>query len=163
MKLIPIDPSGSVPDSLITVSDVGREVCVGTAALYRVVRFQPPWTGYLAEVDSQHVGTCAFKAPAREGRVEIAYFTFPGFEDRGFAKRMVKDLLAVAAHAMPRVRVTAQTLPEEHASTSVIKRNGFTLAATVRHPEDGVVWEWHRLADAARPSVAAGAPPAACR
>jgi [ribosomal protein S5]-alanine N-acetyltransferase len=38
--------------------------------------------------------------------------------------------------------VAAQTLPEESASTSVLKKLGFRLVGQVEHPEDMPVWEW---------------------
>lgn len=142
MKLIPIDASGSPARPEEALSEMAREVCMSTASLYRTVGFEPPSIGYLSEVRGQLVGTCAFKAPARANRVEIAYFTFPPHEGRGFATRMVEQLLNLAAQAMPGVLVVAQTLPAENASTSVLKRNGFVLAGSVEHPEDGLVWEW---------------------
>jgi len=39
-------------------------------------------------------------------------------------------------------------LPEENASTSVLKKLRFRLVGTVEHPEDGLVWEW-QLSDTA--------------
>ncbi len=161
MKLIPIDASGSPAEPVEALPETAREVCMGTASLYGAVGFEPPWIGYLAKVGGELVGTCAFKAPARANRVEIAYFTFPSYEGRGFATRMVGQLLELAAQAMPGVLVVAQTLPTENASTSVLKRNGFVLAKSIEHPEDGLVWEWQR--NAAQPRAATDAPQAARR
>ena len=45
--------------------------------------------------------------------------------------------------------VFAQTLPEESASTSILRKLGFRLLGRVEHPEDGPVWEWE-LGRAAR-------------
>lgn len=42
------------------------------------------------------VGTCGFKSSPDQGRVEIAYFTFPDFEGRGLATAMAGELLAIA-------------------------------------------------------------------
>jgi hypothetical protein len=33
-------------------------------------------------------------------------------------------------------------LPEENASTSILKKNGFVMLGTVWDDEDGNVWEW---------------------
>lgn len=143
MRLIPIDASGTPEDGGVRLSDTAREVCEALASLYRTAGYAPPWIGYLAEVDGTVVGTCAFKAPPRAERVEIAYFTFPGFEGRGFATCMAHELRGRAVRAMPGIVVLAQTQPQESASTSVLKRLGFQLAGTVEHPEDGTVWEWH--------------------
>lgn len=41
----------------------------------------------------------------------------------------------------------SQTLPEENASTSILKKLGFRLVGTVEHPEDGPVWEWELPAE----------------
>lgn len=46
------------------------------------------WGGYiiLDETTGEVIGSCAFKAPpTAQGTVEIAYFTFPGFEGQGYA------------------------------------------------------------------------------
>jgi hypothetical protein len=40
------------------------------------------------------------------------------------------------------VTVAAQTLPEENASTSILKKLKFSFVGSVEHPEDGLVWEW---------------------
>jgi RimJ/RimL family protein N-acetyltransferase len=44
--------------------------------------------GYLVLENDTIVGTYAFRSPPRNGEVEIAYFTFPEFEGRGFATEM---------------------------------------------------------------------------
>jgi hypothetical protein len=45
------------------------------------------------------------------------------------------------------VTVTAQTLPEENPSTSVLRKLNFRMVGSVEHPEDGLVWEWQLSAD----------------
>ena len=76
MRLIEITKDGT-PDPGIPLSETAAEVCESTAGLYLREGFEPPWVGYLAVEGSQIVGTCAFKSPPRNNRVEIAYFTFP--------------------------------------------------------------------------------------
>ena len=114
-----------------------------TTQLYRAVGYEPPWIGYLAIENDICVGTCGFKSPPQNNRVEIAYFTFPGHESRGMATQMASELIRLAREKTPAVTVAAQTLPEENASTSVLKKLRFRLVSTVEHPEDGLVWEWH--------------------
>lgn len=92
--------------------------------------------------DSVCVGTCAFKSAPRANRVEIAYFTFPGFERRGFATQMAQLLVRIAAKTQPGIAVVSQTLAEENASTVILKKLGFTFDGPREHPEDGQVWEW---------------------
>ncbi len=106
--------------------------------------FVRPWVGYLAEEAGQVVGTCAFKAPLQGGRVEIAYFTFPEFEGRGYATTMAAALVALARDSGEVAAVRAHTLPERNASARVLTKLGFTLLGEVEEPEDGTVWRWER-------------------
>lgn len=141
IRLLKIDPSGSVPTSL-ALDELAQDVCRSTAEMYARTGCEPPWIGYLAEFEGQLVGTCAFKSPPTNGTVEIAYFTFPGFEGRGLATRMAEQLISIAAAHRPAPVVTAQTLPEENASTAILKKLGFTRTAAIEHPQDGPVWQW---------------------
>ena len=100
----------------------------------------------LAGESGVFVGTCAFKTPPNEEGVEIAYFTFPEHEGRGVATRMAKRLVEIAEIEGVRP-VRAQTLPEENASTSILKKLGFKCVGPVQHPEDGTVWEWRLAAE----------------
>ena len=103
-----------------------------------------PWGCYLASVDGETVGTCAFKgAPDADGVVEIAYMTFPAFEGRGHAKAMAAALVEVACGGGASLAI-AHTLPEENASNGALRRIGFDYAGEVMDPEDGLVWRWER-------------------
>lgn len=145
LQLLPIDRLGEPTTPLAPLSELARDVCLSTRLLYDLDDFQPPWIGYLAQTGTALIGSCAFKGAPREGRVEIAYFTFPGFEGRGFAQAMVRELIGVAAQ-QPGLQVVAHTAPEENASNSVLRRVGFHFVGQVEHPQDGLVWEWHILA-----------------
>ena len=106
---------------------------------------RPPWQAYLAAdpVRGVVIGTCAFKAvPDADRRVEIAYFTFPGFEGQGYATAMARSLIALAHEASSDVRVIAHTLPEENSSGSVLRKAGMRRMGEVVDPEDGLVWRW---------------------
>jgi RimJ/RimL family protein N-acetyltransferase len=118
------------------------EIIDATTALYASAGYQPPWLGYLGFEDDNCVGACGFKSPPHDNAVEIAYFTFPGHESRGVATRMAAELIRLAHSVAPDVIVRAQTLPEESASTFILKKLGFQLMGAVVHPEDGPVWEW---------------------
>jgi len=142
MKLIPLSELGQPTEP---ISDLPKEaIDVGAAyvSLYQSVGYQSPWLGYLALVDGACVGSCGFKAPPKDNRVEIAYFTFSAFEGKGMATRMAEALLSMSSHAAPQVVVAAQTLPKESPSTTILKKLGFKHVATLQHPEDGEVWEW---------------------
>lgn len=78
----------------------------------------------------------------RDGRVEIAYFTFPASQARGVATAMAAALVGIARRHDPSISVAAQTLPERNASHRILEKLGFRHIDTIEHPEDGVVWEW---------------------
>lgn len=140
MKLVPIDLTAGRNEA--TLPAFIKEVLAGTRAMYGG-RFTPPWIGYLAEAeDGSFIGTCAFKSAPVNGEVEIAYFTFPDHEHHGVATRMAAKLVEFARKTDPKIVITAQTLPQENASTTVLRRNGFQLSGPVHHPEDGLVWHW---------------------
>ena len=142
LELIAITESGELAKPVASTPHVAAEVVEATTQLYRAVGYEPPWIGYLAIENGTCVGTCGFKSPPQNNRAEIAYFTFPGYESRGVATRMASELIRLALDKMPAVTVAAQTLREENASTSVLKKLRFRLVGTVEHPEDGLVWEW---------------------
>ena len=142
MDLVVITESGELAKPVPATPHVAMEVVKATTQLYRAVGYQPPWIGYLAIENGACVGTCGFKSPPQNNRVEIAYFTFPGNESLGVATRMASELIRLAWDNMPAVTIAAQTLPEENASTSVLKKLRFRFVSTVEHPEDGLVWEW---------------------
>ncbi len=142
LDLIAITEHGDLARAMPTTLPIATEVITATTDLYQRVGYEPPWIGYLAFDHEVCVGSCGFKSPPQDNRVEIAYFTFPGNESRGVATRMASALIVIAREKAPGVKVAAQTLPEENASTSVLKKLRFTLVGTVEHPEDGLVWEW---------------------
>lgn len=106
---------------------------------------QLQWGGYLA-VDSttrQFVGSCCYKSsPDEEGKVEIAYFTYPAFEGRGYATAMATKLIHLAANSPDVRQILAHTLPEKNASTSVLEKANMSYVGEVTDPEDGKVWLW---------------------
>jgi ribosomal-protein-alanine N-acetyltransferase len=146
IRLVPINVNGQLDEDIGRIPPVALEAGNMTAALYARNGFRPPWIGYFAMRDGELVGTCAFKAPPADGRVEIAYFTFPDFEGQGVAKAMAKRLLAIADATREDVLVTAFTAPEANASNAILQGLGFEFAGAVEHPEDGKVWEWQRVA-----------------
>ncbi|MHC1754853.1 MAG: GNAT family N-acetyltransferase [Methanosarcina sp.] len=142
MELIEIIENGTAAKPINDLTDMIKEVMSSTAELYASVGYVPPWIGYLAIEGNKCAGTCAFKSPPENNRVEIAYFTFPEFEGRGVATRMAQTLLQIAFEAVPELTIAAQTLPEENASNIVLRKLGFQFFAELEHPEDGKIWEW---------------------
>ena len=141
--LIPIGRDGTPVGYSGELTDVAREVVHATVGLYETAGFTEPWIGYFAVRGSTLVGTCAFKSPPSDGRVEIAYCTFPEFEGQGVATSMARQIVALAESRAPESVVAAQTLPEPNASHRILEKIGFRHVSTLDHPDDGEVWEWH--------------------
>jgi RimJ/RimL family protein N-acetyltransferase len=127
------------------VADVVHRVIGRTLIADPVSIDELQWGGYFVvdEGTREMIGSCGFKgAPTEDGTVEIAYFTYPGFEGRGFATRMAKKLIELARSAPGVRRVIAHTLPEKSASTRVLEKVGMTFTGEVIDPDDGPVWRW---------------------
>lgn len=135
-----IDPATKIKN--IELSDLANQVVGANLDLYKKNGFKKPWRAYLALDGSKVVGTCAFKSPPHNGRVEIAYFTFPENEGRKIATKMAAHLITIARNESPQIQIFAQTLPEVNASTRILEKLGFSKIKSVQHPEDGEVWEW---------------------
>lgn len=149
VRLVQIDSSGHPAEPVDDLPEVAREVCSVSAYLYESTGFIPPWVGYLALAGDRCVGTCAFKSPPKDARVEIVCFTFPEHEGRGYASAMLRGLLEMADGPGEGLAVIAQTLPEPNAANAILRKHGFRFVGTVNHPQDGLVWEWERGRSAA--------------
>ncbi|MDZ4754497.1 MAG: GNAT family N-acetyltransferase [Phycisphaerae bacterium] len=147
MELVAITRYGAPAKPIGELPPVGYEVRMRYAELYETGAFVPPWIGYFAVSDALCVGTCGFKTPPVDHRVEIAYFTFPEHEGRGIATQMAKALIALARAADPTLVVAAQTLPEENASAAILRRLGFAMVGIAHDDEAGPVWEWQKLGE----------------
>lgn len=141
MKLIEIGETGNLPEQ-IAIDDFLREVVEATVSHYQRIGFTSPWIGYVGLEDGLPVEVCGFKSQPVSGRVEIAYGTVPGHEGKGIATTLASELVRIAREEDRSLTVFAQTLPEENASTSLLKKLGFRFTGSVEHPEDGTVWEW---------------------
>lgn len=142
LRLIEIGADGTPARCPGHIPPSGRDVLEGTANLYACTGFSPPWVGYLADRDGDVVGACAFKAPPQDGRVEIAYMTFPEFEGRGIAAEMARRLVHLARQTDPALTVIAQTPAQENASAAILRKLGFAFECELDHPEDGRLWQW---------------------
>jgi [ribosomal protein S5]-alanine N-acetyltransferase len=144
MRLVPIQRGGTVAEEVGVLPAIASEVMSATSQLYASAGFESPWICYLAMTNERIVGTCGFKGPPGEGRAEIAYFTFPGYEGKGVATQMARQLLQMARNADPGVVIAAQTLPARNASHRILEKLGFTCVGPLEHPDDGTVLEWRR-------------------
>ena len=142
MELIAIDASGATARPVGDLSDEAKDARQATLDLYAVVGHHAPWIGYLAEEEGECVGACAFKSPPADGRVEIAYYTFPQHEGLGYATAMAGALIGIARQADAGLTIVAQTMAEEGASPHILGKLGFELVEEFEDPLDGPLWEW---------------------
>lgn len=92
--------------------------------------------------DGRLVGLGGYKGAPEGGFVEIGYEFAPGVRGRGLATEAAKGMVE-HAFARPDIdHVVAHTLPQESASTTVLRRLGFHLDDVVEDPDEGPVWRW---------------------
>lgn len=109
---------------------------------YARVGYSIPWIGYYARMEGKLAGSGGFKGRPIEGKVEIAYGTFPSFQNKGVGTEICRQLVLLAKTTDPSVRVMARTLMEENHSARILRKNGFEWLGIVNDPDDGDVWEW---------------------
>ncbi|MPZ14744.1 MAG: GNAT family N-acetyltransferase [Chloroflexi bacterium] len=120
---------------------------------YHVLRADPSiadwWTYLFVHAgDRVLVGSGGFKGkPDDSGSVEIGYEVVPEYRNRGLATEAAQAMMDYAfSHAEVKL-VQAHTLPEENASTTVLRKVGMHFAAAVQNPDDGEVWRWVIMRD----------------
>ena len=126
---------------------VSGEVSADYVARLQTATSADPWVHGFAVVltaESIVIGSCGYKGPPNEGRVEIGYGIAPAYQGKGYATEVAE---ALTAHAMETRRVKtvrAHTLPERNASGRILHKCGFKLIGEVNDPEDGPVWRWEK-------------------
>ncbi|QJD80516.1 GNAT family N-acetyltransferase [Spirosoma rhododendri] len=143
MQLHPIPHHPNRSDALYQSPDVQTLLDV-YESYYPTSGFTPPWIGYFIVRDGTVVGSCAFTGQPVDGRVELAYMTFPVYERQGIASFACQALLAIAHETDPSISVIAKTSPEPNASTRILERNGFRYDGIVQDHEIGDAWLWVR-------------------
>lgn len=87
-----------------------------------------PWWTYQLVVDGQVVGDIGFHGPPDEAKqLTIGYQVVPAVRGRGIATAGCAELVALAWSAGAE-RLLATTDPDNRASQSVLRRNGFVTA-----------------------------------
>ena len=111
-----------------------------------------PWRdgfGVVQLADKRLIGLCSFVGPPdAEGGVGISYGIAPAFEGQGFATEAARLLIAHACAIGGVRRVRAHTLPEDNASTQVLRKCGFSRCGELIDSVDGPIWRWKRTCDA---------------
>jgi RimJ/RimL family protein N-acetyltransferase len=109
---------------------------------YQKIGFYLPWVGYFVLRENQIVGCCGFTGQPKDGKVEIAYYTFKEFEGQGIASFSCKELILIANQTDPTVIITAKTAPESNALTKILHNSGFRFSGIVQDEEIGDAWLW---------------------
>jgi len=141
IRLIPIKERLEDNSEFIGQPDC-RESLEMSVLYYMRIGYRIPWIGYFASMNNNFVGGAGFKGRPIDGKVEIAYGTFPAFQKMGIAAEMCRQLIVLAHATDPTVRIMARTLMEESYSTRVLRKNNFVCNGTVMDTDDGEVWEW---------------------
>ena len=109
---------------------------------YPKAGFIIPWIGYFIIREEQIVGSCGFVGQPKDGKVEIACWTFKEFEKQGVASFACKELVSIAYQTTPNLTITAKTAPEHNASTKILENNNFVFTEIVQDNEIGDAWLW---------------------
>ena len=109
---------------------------------YPKIGFNLPWVAYLILQQNQVVGLGSFKGQPKDGKVEIAYWTFSESEGQGIASFACKELIKISQNDDPKVIITATTAAEHNASTKILKNNKFIFTEIVQDEEIGDAWLW---------------------
>ncbi len=94
--------------------------------------------------DGRLIGLGGFKGAPADGGLEIGYEFAPARRGLGLATEAARGMVA-HAFARPDVdHVLAHTLPNENASTNVLRKAGFRFDGEIVDPDDGPVWRWRQ-------------------
>lgn len=141
-RLVRILRSGELEEPA-QLTDFGKSVIEPTLANYPPGDAEPAWPSFMLVECEQAVGGGGFKTAPQHGEVEIAYFTSPEFEGRGYAGQTASLLIERARAFNPRLTVTAETLMEENASVRILRRLGFEQTEVRIDPDERIeVWHW---------------------
>jgi RimJ/RimL family protein N-acetyltransferase len=130
--------------NVLFASEKCQEIFDIYESFYPTIGFNPPWIGYFILKGNQVAGTCGFTGKPVENRIEIAYYTFKEFEGQGIASVACRLLVEMAQSENPALIITAKTLPEYNASTTILQRNGFQRSGIVHDHEIDDAWLWVR-------------------
>ena len=141
MKLVPVKEHIE-ENKQFTDNPKCRESIYMSVDYYKKIGFNPPWICYYVQAGDELIGCAGIKGKPVNGRVEIAYGTFPEHQHKGIGTAIAGMLVRLSLDTDPTVIVTARTLPEENYSAKILRHNNFKLLGSIIDEEDGEVWEW---------------------
>lgn len=142
MQFLPIDIEQIKNNQFVNNSEC-TPVVEAMQTYYKRIGFNKPWIGYFASIDGKElVGVAGYKGKPKDGKIEIAYGTFKGYEGQGIGTKICKQLVCLAQQSDPTVRIMARTFQDGHLSMAILRKNGFQCMGIVWDEEDGDVFEW---------------------
>jgi len=146
MRLLASEPEEFAEEFGVRLHEVAQGVAEHSLAFMRTFSLETPaeWFGHFAiEGETQQMaGICTLKGPPSGGEVEMAYFTFPGFEGRGIGTAMAQFVLE-RARKLPGVKVVmARTPPEHSPATRILEKIGMRWMGEELDEEESAVWRW---------------------
>lgn len=122
---------------------------------YSKIGFNIPWIGYFVVRQDKIVGSCGFIGQPKNGKVEVAYWTFKEFEGQCIASFACRELVSIAYRTDSSLTITAKTAPEHNASTKILENNNFLFTEIVQDDEIGDAWFWtHKKSDDTQKHIA---------
>ena len=147
LRRLASDPQEFAAEYNIRLHEVAQPVAQQSLTFMKSFPYEtaPEWFGYLVveQETRQLAGMCSLKGPPEDGVVEIAYYSFPGFEGRGIGTEMARFLVERAAILPGVTAVIAHTAAERNASNRILEKIGMKFAG--EEQEDGMpIWRWEK-------------------
>jgi ribosomal-protein-alanine N-acetyltransferase len=147
LRRLASDPQEFAAEYNIRLHEVAQPVARQSLTFMKSFPYEtaPEWFGYLVveQETRQLAGMCSLKGPPADGVVEIAYYSFPGFEGRGIGTEMARFLVERAATLPGVTAVIAHTAAERNASNRILEKIGMKFAG--EEQEDGMpIWRWEK-------------------
>jgi len=141
MELVPIQLNEDKSKSVFSTKDC-QNLLDAYRNYYPIIGFNLPWVGYFIFKGNVIVGSCGFTGKPINNQVEIAYWTFKDFENKGIASFACQELIKIAKKENRTIQIIAKTAPEHNASTKILEKNHFIYSEIVQDEEIGDAWLW---------------------
>lgn len=141
MKLIPIQINEDKSKEVFSTKNC-QDLLKAYDNYYPIIGFTLPWVGYFIYKENAIVGSCGFTGKPINNQVEIAYWTFTEYENKGIASFACQELIKIAKSENKDLIIIAKTAPEHNASTKILEKNNFIYSEVVQDEEIGDAWLW---------------------
>jgi RimJ/RimL family protein N-acetyltransferase len=105
---------------------------------------RPLEASWLIAHGEEVVGLCSIKRLPADGVAEIGFGIAAGRRNRGYATQAIGAMLAQLATLSILTTVVATTAPDNIASQTALRRNGFVERGRTMDPDEGELIVWRR-------------------